>query len=169
MDPIDIEFEWAEVIPILGPITFSMFLGALIGLDREHAEKPAGIRTHTLMCGAACTLVMLSQRLIQSFAVLEHAPVEGVMIRTDPVRVIEAIITGVAFVGAGTIIRHGGTNSVEGLTTAVGLIFTAAIGISVALGEWVIAVILTIIVLLITSGFRMLLRFLLPNRTNSDT
>jgi putative Mg2+ transporter-C (MgtC) family protein len=74
------------------------------------------------------------------------------LIQTDPIRVMEAVITGVSFLGAGTIIRHRGSQHVEGLTTAASLLFVAGIGISIALGHAILAIGLTILGLIILRG-----------------
>jgi putative Mg2+ transporter-C (MgtC) family protein len=121
-----------------------MLLGALLGLDRELAHKPAGLRTHMLVSGAAALLVGLGDILVGHFDVeLGHT-----LIRVDPLRIIEAVITGVSFLGAGTIIRHGSSQQVEGLTTAASLLFVAGVGITVALSQLVLAVGITILALL---------------------
>lgn len=118
----------------LALIAVAMGLGALIGAEREAAEKPAGLRTHMLVAGAASLLTSLGVVAVESFAG------EGLasFVRADPIRILEAIITGVAFLGAGTIIRRGG-RSVEGLTTAASLLFTAGIGVTIALSLYVLA------------------------------
>lgn len=72
----------------------------------------------------------------------------GVRVGSDPLRVIAAVSTGVSFLGAGTIIRRSGEEDVEGLTTAASILVTAPIGVSVALGQWIVAAALTVILLL---------------------
>jgi putative Mg2+ transporter-C (MgtC) family protein len=74
------------------------------------------------------------------------------LVRTDPTRIIEAVITGVSFLGAGTIIRHRSTEQVEGLTTAASLLFAVAIGVCTALGQVLLAVGLTILALVTLRG-----------------
>lgn len=70
-------------------------------------------------------------------------------VRSDPIRLFEAIITGVSFLGAGTIIRRGASKHVEGITTAASLLITAAIGATIGLGEWFLGGVLTIVVFLV--------------------
>ena len=127
---------------ILGYVAFAMLLGALIGLDREMAGKPAGLRTHMLVAGAATLFVMLGDLMVQRF----DAELGGQVVRSDPIRVIEAVITGVSFLGAGTIIRHAPEQSVEGLTTAASLLFVTAVGVTVALSYLLLACGMTILV-----------------------
>ena len=126
-----------------GYIAGAMLLGGAIGFERELADKPAGMRTHMLVAGAAAMFVFLADMLVTKFA-----GQFGEVIRSDPVRLIEAIATGVAFLGAGTIIRHGNRNLIQGLTTAATLLFTAAIGICVGLKHILLALGATVLVLL---------------------
>jgi putative Mg2+ transporter-C (MgtC) family protein len=126
-------------------LVISMLLGAMIGLDREVADKPAGLRTHMLVAGAATLLVPLGELIAQNLTntLGEQA------ISTDPVRIIAAIITGVSFLGAGTIIRRASEQDVEGLTTAASLLFVSVVGISVALSQWILAVGSTVLILIV--------------------
>lgn len=123
----------------------SMVLGGFIGLERELASKPAGLRTHMLVTGAATLLVVLGDFMIQYYG--KSSFIQA--IQTDPIRIMEAIITGISFLGAGTIIFRSGKESVEGLTTAASILFAAAIGITVALNQFVMAAILTLMVIII--------------------
>ena len=130
-------------IQILAYVALAMLLGGLIGLDREAARKPAGLRTHMLVSGAAALLVLLGQVMVRNY----DANV-AIHLTSDPIRIIEAVITGVSFLGAGTLIRNqrdGG--HVEGLTTAASLFLAAAMGVSVALAQFVVALGLTVRIL----------------------
>jgi len=127
--------EFLVELKILGHVAVAMLLGAVIGYERELAEKPAGMRTHMLVAGAAALLVSLGDILVTGFG----KQFSSDLIRSDPIRIIEAIVTGVAFLGAGTIIRRGDQTVIEGLTTAASLLFTAAVGICVALHELLLA------------------------------
>lgn len=121
---------------ILGQTALAMFLGALIGIDREFAQKPAGLRTHMLVAGAAALIVKLAEVAIIHFS--NGANVE--FLRADPIRIFVAVVTGISFLGAGTIIRQAKETRVEGLTTAAALLFSAVIGMAVALSQYVLAV-----------------------------
>jgi putative Mg2+ transporter-C (MgtC) family protein len=120
-----------------------MACGAAIGIERERAAKPAGVRTHALVGGSACLLVTLGMVLLQEF--VGRFPSDAM--RGDPIGLIAAVVTGVTFLGAGTIIRGRGEH-VEGLTTAASILFTAAVGITIATGRYGLAVILTGVVTL---------------------
>jgi putative Mg2+ transporter-C (MgtC) family protein len=129
---------------ILAYVVLAMLFGAVLGLDREIAHKPAGLRTHMMVSGAAALLVALGEILTQRFDVEPGQTI----IQVDPLRIIEAVITGVSFLGAGTILRHGITHQVQGLTTAASLLFAAAVGVTVALSQLVLAAGITILALL---------------------
>jgi putative Mg2+ transporter-C (MgtC) family protein len=137
---------------ILLSVVIAMGLGALLGLERETARKPAGLRTNILVAGAAAWLVGLSEVLVRRFQV----EMDPVTITSDPIRVIQAIIIGVSFLGAGTIIRHESKAEVKGLTTAASLLFSTAVGICVALSERILAVLVTLVVIVVLRFLRFL-------------
>jgi putative Mg2+ transporter-C (MgtC) family protein len=119
----------------------AMLLGAAIGFEREVADKPAGLRTNALVSGASCMLVSLGRLLLQEFD--ETLPAS--VLRVEPFRVIEAVVTGVSFLGAGTIIRGQGPH-IEGLTTAAAILCCAAVGMTVASGHVMLALLLSALV-----------------------
>ncbi len=144
----------ATQLQILGNVALAMLLGAFIGFERELEDKPAGLRTHMLVAGAAALLVALGDVVVEHFAV----DVGSQLTRSDPVRIIEAIITGVAFLGAGTILRHRNGSRIEGLTTAAAILFVAGVGVSVALSQYVVAVGVTALVLATLRGVGLIQR-----------
>jgi putative Mg2+ transporter-C (MgtC) family protein len=133
------------------PITMSMFgsilAGGLIGLERSYHARPAGFRTHTLVC-LASTLLMLVDVYQSNW--LRSVPLDT--IRTDPTRMAQGIMTGIGFLGAGVIFKEGVT--VRGLTTAASIWITASIGILIGIGFYYPAVLATILTLGILSLFR---------------
>jgi putative Mg2+ transporter-C (MgtC) family protein len=135
-------------IQILAYIGLAMLLGAAIGFERERADKPAGLRTHMLVAGAAALFVALGDVVVQSF----NAELGRELVQSDPVRIIQAVVTGVSFLGAGTILRRGASGQVEGLTTAASLLFAAAVGMTVALSQLILAVGVTGLVLITLRG-----------------
>jgi len=130
-------------LKILGEMLLALILGGIIGFEREAANKPAGLRTHMIVAGSAALLTGLGEVLVMQMSIEES------LIRADPIRMIEAVITGITFLGAGTIIRHRGKDQIEGLTTAATLLLVGAVGIAVALGQFVLAIGATVVVLLI--------------------
>ena len=122
-----------------------MALGAAVGFERELARKPAGIRTHMLVSGAAALFVGLGGVTLAAFGSSDA-------LRADPVRIIEAIVTGISFLGAGTIFRSREGQEVEGLTTAATILICAGLGIAVALRQFTIAIGITVLVLVVLRG-----------------
>jgi len=141
-------------IKILGYVALAMLLGALIGLEREFKEKPAGLRTHILVAGASALLVALGDVIATQF----YLDLGQQVIQADPTRIMEAVIIGVSFVGAGTIIRSRSEGEVEGLTTAASLLVAAGVGICVVLSQIVLAVGVTILVLVTLRGLGYIVR-----------
>jgi putative Mg2+ transporter-C (MgtC) family protein len=139
-----VDTNWQAQLEMLVSVAIAVVLGGLVGLEREFAHKPAGVRTHALLAAAACLLVVLTDVIIAHFAT-ESPPS---LLRADPVRIIEAIVTGTAFLGAGTIFRHG-TEKVEGLTTAASLLLVAAVGVAVGLEQVFLAVMVTVLTLVL--------------------
>lgn len=129
---------------LLARVAGAVLLGGLIGAERETAGKPAGLRTHMLVAGTAALIVGLGTLLVGHF---ESREASGVL-RADPIRLLEALVTGVSFLGAGTIIRSPKDHAVHGLTTAASLLFTAVVGATVALEQYLLAVGTTVLLLL---------------------
>lgn len=139
-----LSIDWMQ-IKALGQVLLAMFLGAMIGFDREYYKKPAGLRTHMLVAGAAALIVKLAEiSLVQFMDIIGLQPLQF-----DPIRIFVAVVTGISFLGAGTIIRQGEGSRVEGLTTAASLLFSAVIGMGVALSQYLLAITLTIFAILI--------------------
>lgn len=138
--------SWNMQLFALAEIMLAMFLGGLIGFERESANKPAGLRTHMLVAGGAALLIALGNIIVLSFG--QNIPADN--LRSDPIRIIQAIIVGISFLGAGTIFRREKGDEIEGLTTSASILFTAGVGIAVALEQFILAVSSTILLLLIT-------------------
>lgn len=153
--------DWLSQLEIIAEVGLAMLLGGLIGIERETANKPAGFRTHMLVAGTAALLIGLGDALLTSFDIET-----GVQIISDPIRIVEAIITGISFLGAGTIFRSGRDETVQGLTTAASLLLSAALGIAVALRQFGLAIILTILALLVLRGLKVIERRLEQRRSH---
>jgi putative Mg2+ transporter-C (MgtC) family protein len=132
-------------IVILGEILLSVVLSGIIGYERELAHKPAGLRTHMLVAASATLILGLGDVVVSNF--------QGTaQVTSDPIRLMEAVIVGVSFLGAGTILQREKDLHVEGLTTAASLLFTAVIGISVAVNQILLALGAVLLTLIITRG-----------------
>lgn len=128
---------------VLARLVTAAFLGGLIGLDRAASSKPAGLRTHMLIALAASLFALLAPELAGFLAT------EGAELRIDPLRLIEAVTAGVAFLAAGSIITSRG--SVQGLTTGAGMWMAGAIGLACGIGKPALAVLATVLALVILS------------------
>jgi len=131
------------------PLLAALATGGLIGLERTTHGRPAGFRTHALVCLAAALLMVVTH---YQWDWLGTVPLETV--RTDPTRIAQGIMTGIGFLGAGVIMRDG--LSVRGLTTAASIWITAALGILAGIGLYAVVAAGTVITLLALSVFRMI-------------
>lgn len=126
-------------------ITFRLILaallGAAIGFEREAQNRPAGLRTHILICLASAMIAVLTIEIT-------HAPMfQKETARFDPIRAVEAVTAGIAFLAAGTILFARG--EVHGLTTGAGMWLAGAIGLCAGLGFWQVAVLGTGLALIV--------------------
>jgi putative Mg2+ transporter-C (MgtC) family protein len=137
----------SEYLTILLHLGLAVLAGGLIGLERTYHGRPAGFRTHTLVCTASALLMLLT---VYQWQLLKGAPLETV--RVDPTRMAQGIMTGIGFLGAGVIMKEGLT--VRGLTTAASIWITAAIGVLIGIGFYFPAVVATLITLGALALFR---------------
>lgn len=129
-------------LDVMLKILLACFLGGLIGLERESINRPAGLRTHILVCVGSTLVMTLNTVLVTTYSTT---------VNIDPGRFGAAVLSGIGFLGAGTIIREG--NSVSGLTTAASLWTIACIGITIGAGHFLLATYTTLIVLFVLFGF----------------
>ena len=125
----------------------ALLVGGLIGLERSFHGRPAGFRTHALVCLASSLLMLVTLFQWHWFPSLD-----GEVVQMDPTRMAQGIMTGIGFLGAGVIIKEG--LSVRGLTTAASLWVTAAIGILIGIGFYFPAALATLLTLGALSLFR---------------
>lgn len=126
----------AQMARVIIRLVAAALLGAVVGIQRERAGKPAGVRTHMLVAMGAALFVIAS--------------LEFGMSSSDLSRVIQGLATGIGFIGGGAILKLAEKREVEGLTTAAGIWLTAGVGVAAGLGRWGSAglgVILTLIIL----------------------
>lgn len=129
---MEIPFSWTDIEMIVR-LLLAVVLGALIGFEREITHKPAGLRTHIFVCMGACLFT------IASFYLLEDSAI-GTF---DSTRIAAGIVTGISFIGAGSIIASKG--DVKGVTTAASLWVVSAIGLMVGFGIYLLPIIAAII------------------------
>ena len=159
MDQASVPFG---VLDIVGRMLIAIVAGAIVGADRELQRKPAGIRTHALVAMGSSLFTMI-----------------GLIVAADPMldlaapgRVIQGVIAGVGFIGAGAIFRREGTfSSGHGLTTAASVWIVAAVGTAAGAGLWrtaFAAVVLAILILLLEEPVDRLMRFISRRGADKD-
>lgn len=125
----------AEVTRVMVRLLLAALLGGIVGYEREHKGKAAGLRTHMLVAMGAALFVLVPER--------------GGMDIADMSRVIQGVVAGVGFLGAGAIIKRHSEEQVQGLTTAAGIWMTAAIGVACGLGREAVALLATLLAIVI--------------------
>lgn len=140
-----------EYADILLPLCSAWLAGSLIGLERSYHGRPAGFRTHALVCLASALLMLAAMNQDKWLGDLATETV-----RTDPTRMAQGIMTGIGFLGAGVIFQEG--LNVHGLTTAASIFMTAALGVLFGIGYYMPAVFATLITLTVLAVFRVLER-----------
>lgn len=146
MNWIMFQFESGFLVVVIVRIFMACVLGGIIGFEREYSRnRPAGFRTHILVCMGSCLTMLIVHFLITAY--------EG-QINIDPSRMAGQVVSGIGFLGAGAILRHGA--SVKGITTAASIWVVAGIGLACGIGFYTGAVLATIIicaVLMYLKGF----------------
>ena len=136
----------------------AMLVGIVIGIEREYTHRPAGLRTHILVALGACVVSILGEMLFTHYHALGANP--------DPARLSAQVITGVGFLGAGTIMKEG--VSVKGLTTAASVWAVACLGIAAGFGYYSLALMGMVFTLVTLTIFEALQRRLIHNRSAED-
>ncbi len=132
--------EFYSTLPgLLVKVFFAILCGGIIGIERERRGKPAGLRTNILICLGSMLYMLISELI--SVKVLD--------VTADPTRIAAQVVTGIGFIGAGTIIQSRGT--ITGLTTAAVIWTVAAIGLCIGVGFPLVALLFTLLVLLVLS------------------
>jgi putative Mg2+ transporter-C (MgtC) family protein len=132
-------------LQILIKLLLSFLLSGAIGIERELHKKDAGLRTHILVCVGSCLMMLTSLYIFDIYKAT---------VSLDPVRLAAGVITGIGFLGAGTIIRYG--EAVRGLTTAATLWLVSGVGLAIGCGFYsgaIFTTILTLFALLILGKF----------------
>ena len=148
MEQLVEEFGHATFTPfpvVAARLLLAAIFGAAIGFEREWRNRPAGLRTHVLVCVAAPTFAILTIEIIH--APMFTADALGDAVKVDPIRIVEAVTAGVAFLAAGVVIFTRG--QVHGLTTGAGMWLAGAIGVACGLGLWQIALFSTVLALIV--------------------
>lgn len=120
-------------------------LGAMIGFEREWSTAEAGLRTHILVSVAAALFTILAFEIFHTIG-----PDNGA--KADPIRAVEAVTAGIAFLGAGAIFKSGGT--VQGITTGAGMWLAGAVGVATSLGYYIIAFGVALLAVIVLAALR---------------
>lgn len=128
----------------LGDVMIAYVLSGAVGYERVVLHKPAGFKTQRIIGGASALFVKLSEVAAATFVATHKDVVE-----VDPIRIIQAIVSGISFIGAGSIVKQREEKDVAYLTTAATILFSAGIGIG--FGQYVLSVGITVLVILINS------------------
>lgn len=155
------DFLPGDYLSIIIRLLIAAFLSGLIGIEREAQQQPAGLRTHLLVGTGSCLMMILSVTGFDAF--LER---DSDAIRFDPSRIPSYVISGIGFLGAGTIIVHRG--SVKGLTTAASVWVASGLGLVVGIGMYFVAVLTTVIVLIALSILGKLEAKFLPSHKQKE-
>ncbi|WP_299822973.1 MgtC/SapB family protein [uncultured Pontibacter sp.] len=138
MDWLFLDSTDITVTNIVIRILLSAILGGLLGLERESRRQNAGLRTHIIIAVGSCLLMLISVYIPQTFSAYPNV---------DPGRIAAQVVSGIGFLGAGAIFRLGG--STHGLTTAATIWAVAAVGLSVGVGMYAAAIIVTMLLLFV--------------------
>ena len=138
---------WPFVVDFVPKALLAVACGGIIGVEREIKSKPAGFRTNTLICLGSMLFMWLSTEVAAAVAQDRFS---------DPGRIGAQVVTGIGFLGAGTIIQSRGR--VRGLTSAAMIWLVAAVGMAIGAGYWAIGVVTTLLTLLILVGLGVLER-----------
>ncbi|MEO8855612.1 MAG: MgtC/SapB family protein [Burkholderiaceae bacterium] len=135
-----------QITRIVLRLAIAGVLGGVLGFEREASGKAAGVRTHMLVCMGAAAFVLVSQ--------------QAGMAQTDVSRVVQGVVAGIGFLGAGTILKSTREDSVKGLTTAAGIWLTAAVGVAAGMGRETTAVLCALLALGVLSAVPLVHRLL---------
>lgn len=128
---------------IILKLSLACIMGALLGIERESLKRPAGFKTYTLVCMGSALAMLVSIDMYNQF---------HLSVTSDPGRIAAQVISGIGFLGAGTIMREGST--VTGLTTAAGLWVVACIGLAIGSGLYFPAILVTLLSLVVLTYFK---------------
>lgn len=140
-------------------LALAAILGAMIGYEREAHNVAAGLRTHILIATAACLFTLLA------FEIFETA-LAGGSNNPDPIRSVEAVTAGIAFLGAGAIFQQRG--SVLGLTTGAGMWLSGAVGVTVALGYYIIGIAVAVFAVIVLAALRAFAHHVVGDRSKPE-
>ncbi len=156
--------EWNPQFDILLNLLVAALLGGIVGFEREWASKPAGLRTNILIAVSSALFISLGRIIITDYYGLVPTDSFGM----DATRVLHAIIVGVGFLGAGTILKSPGGEEVRFLTTSATIWASAAVGICVGLHQYWLAAGATLLILIVNLGLNYFWKKVEEKRADSN-
>ena len=147
------------LLDIIWRLLCALLVGIVIGTEREYTHRPAGMRTHMLVSLGACVVMIIGQLIFVQYREFNATP--------DPARMAAQVITGVGFLGAGTILREGA--SVKGLTTAASLWSTACLGLAAGAGYYILAIAGMLFIFATLTIFEVIQKKLIGPHKSSET
>lgn len=142
-------------------LLIALLVGTILGYERSKAKKPAGIRTHSLVCISSAMISMVS-----AYGFGEFAKYSGVSM--DPARLLVGIITGIGFLGAGIIWKDSGHGDVRGLTTAANVWAVAGLGIAIGLGHYFLTFATVVVIQMALQTAKILIKLGILTHDNED-
>lgn len=128
-----------DIVTVLGRLLLATLFSGIIGIDRAYKHRPAGLRTHILVCLGACIIALIQKNLgYNALMIAKEYPQFKGIVRVDEARLIAQVVSGIGFLGAGTIIVQ--NHSIRGLTTAASLWVVACLGLAIGMGDYIIAI-----------------------------
>ena len=148
-----------SLLEIMLRLALSILIASIIGYDREHKNRPAGVKTHVLVCIGACVVALIQKEIgFNALNVATAHPELAGVIRADDARLIAQVVSGIGFLGAGTIIVQ--QHRICGLTTAASLWAVAGLGLAIGMGDYAIAISSAVAVILVLT---FLMKIVHPN------
>jgi putative Mg2+ transporter-C (MgtC) family protein len=141
-------------------LLIAAILGGLIGFEREAHSLAAGLRTHILIATAACLFTLLTFEIFHLTDVVSTG-------RADPIRAVEAVTAGIAFLGAGAIFQQ--RSGVQGLTTGAGMWLAGAVGVAAAMGFYAVALWVALLAVLVLAALRAVAHRMIRHSRRPDT
>jgi putative Mg2+ transporter-C (MgtC) family protein len=148
-----------NILDIIFRLLCALIVGIVIGTEREYTHRPAGMRTHMLVALGACVVMVIGQLIFEQYQSYGATP--------DPARMAAQVITGVGFLGAGTIMKEG--PSVKGLTTAASLWATACLGLAAGAGYYVVALAGMVFIFATLTIFEVIQNKLIPSEHTTES
>lgn len=142
-DYLNSQFSFWQNVEFFARLIVACACGALIGMERSHRFKEAGIRTHIIVCCASALMMIISKYGFADLTDTANVMFNGTR-GADSARIAAQVVSGISFLGAGVIFKHG--SSVKGLTTAAGLWATAGIGLAIGAGMYMLGIFTTVLV-----------------------